>query len=467
VKTHDASAEAAGSSVDGVEPALLDRWQREFDDLVARVAARFGRVEPRRRVAAFLTGLLAELPRRNCWTIAEHAGEHDPRGMQRLLSQAVWDEDKVRDDLRDYVSEHLGDPGAVLVVDETGDVKKGGATVGVQRQYTGTAGRIENSQVAVYLTYASARGYAFVDRELYLPKAWTEDADRCTAAGVPQDVEFATKPALARAMIDRAVAAGISVAWAAGDEVYGADPALRKALAGHGLGFVLAVAKSHRFTTGIGSRRAIDLAVRLPATAWQRISAGAGAKGPRWYDWALIEVTDPALTSSDTSSDTGSAVAAGTNWLLVRRRISDGEYAFYRAHTPRPVPLAELVRVAGVRWKIEESFAGGKELTALDEHQVRSWTSWRRWTVLAMLAHAFLSLMTATQPATTAAEPADAPARQPALIPLTRNEIRRLLTTAMTVLRTLEHRLHWSQWRRRHQAVARASHYQRRTEQQP
>src|SRR4051812_31690700 len=314
----------------------MDRWQREFDDLVLRIGPRFSRVEPRRRVASFLQGLLAELPRRNCWSIAEHAGEHDPRGMQRLLSQAVWNEDKVRDDLRDYVSEHLGDPddrqGAVLVVDETGDVKKGSCTVGVQRQYTGTAGRIENSQVAVYLTYASARGYAFVDRELYLPKAWTEDADRCAAAGVPQDVEFATKPALARAMIDRALAAGISVAWAAGDEVYGADPALRNALAGHGLGYVLAVAKSHQFTTGIGSRRAVDLAVRLPATAWQRISAGAGAKGPRWYDWALIEVADPALTSSDTSSDTSSAVAAGTNWLLVRRRISDGQYALYRAH---------------------------------------------------------------------------------------------------------------------------------------
>jgi SRSO17 transposase len=447
---------AAGPSVDGVGPALLDRWQREFDDLLSRVAARFGRVEPRRRVATFLAGLLAELPRRNCWTIAEHAGDRDPRGMQRLLSQAVWDEDGVRDDLRDYVAEHLGDPGAVLVVDETGDVKKGTCTVGVQRQYTGTAGRIENSQVAVYVTYAAPRGYAFIDRELYLPKAWTEDTDRCTAAGVPQEVAFATKPALAKAMIERAVAAGIPVAWAAGDEVYGADPALRKALAGHGLGFVLAVAKSHRFTTGIGTRRAIDLAVRLPTSAWQRISAGDGAKGPRWYDWALIEVTDPALTSSETSND------VGVNWLLIRRRISDGEYAFYRAHAPRPVPVADLVRVAGVRWKIEESFAGGKELAALDEHQVRTWRSWRRWTVLAMLAHAFLSVMTAAAAPTT---PTDT-AASPPMIPLTRNEIRRLFTAAVAVLRTLEHRLHWSHWRRHHQAVARASHHRRRADQQ-
>jgi len=272
-------------------------------------------------------------------------------------------------------------------------------------------------------------------------------------------------------MIDRAVAAGIGAAWAAGDEVYGADPALRKSLAQHGLGFVLAVAKSHRFTTGIGTRRAVDLAVRLPRSAWQRLSAGAGAKGPRWYHWALIEVTDPALTSSDTGSDTSSAVAAGTNWLLVRRRISDGQYAFYRAHAPWPVPLAELVRVAGVRWKIEESFAGGKELTAMDEHQVRTWTSWRRWTVLAMLAHAFLSVTTAAAAPPTPSDghedDATTAAGRPALIPLTRNEIRRLFTTTVRVLRTLEHRLHWSQWRRHHQAVARASHHRRRTDQQP
>ncbi len=296
--------------------------------------------------------------------------------MQRLLSEAVWDEAAVRDDLRDYVREHLGDAGAVLVVGETGDVKKGTATVGAQRQYTGTAGRIENSQVAVYLTYAASRGYAFIDRELYLPKAWAEDGARRTAAGAPDEVEFATKPALAKAMIERAVSAGVRASWAAGDEVYGADPALRTALAARGLGFVLAVAKSHRVTTGIGTRRAIDLAVRLPPTAWQRLSAGAGAKGPRRYDWALIDVTDPALTSSDTSSDTSSEDGgSGVNWLLIRRRISDGESAFYRAHAPHPVPLAELIRVAGVRWKIEEFLAGGKELAALDEHQVRGWTA--------------------------------------------------------------------------------------------
>jgi len=235
--------------------------------------------------------------------------------MQRLLSQAVWDEDGVRDDLRDYVTEHLGHPRAVLVVDETGDVTKGAGTVGVQRQYTGTAGRVENSQVAVYLTYASPRGYAFIDRELYLPKAWTDDRDRCAAAGVPEDVGFATKPALARVMIDRALDAGAQASWVAGDEVYGVDPVLRKDLADRGLGFVLAVAKSHRFTTGIGSRRAIDLAVRLPNKSWQRMSAGTGAKGDRWYDWALVDVTDPALTDpAATGSDEG-VEASGSSGL--------------------------------------------------------------------------------------------------------------------------------------------------------
>lgn len=432
-----------------------------------RIGGRFARPEPRRRVAAFLRGLLAGLPRTNCWTIAEHAGERHPRGMQRLLSQAAWDADQVRDDLRGYVTEHLGAPGAVLVVDETGDVKKGTATVGVQRQYTGTAGRIENAQVAVYLTYAAPRGYAMVDRALYLPRAWTDDPARCTAAGVPDDVAFATKPAQAQQMIERVLDAGTPAAWVTGDEVYGADPRLRKAVAGRGLGFVLAVAKSHRFTTGIGDRRAIDLAVRLPARVWQRLSAGDGAKGPRLYDWTLVEATDPALRGLPTTE------RGRLTGLLVRRNITTGEYAFYRVHTPAPVPLAELVRIAGVRWKVEESFAGSKELAALDEHQVRGWGSWHRWTVLAMLAHAFLSVLTGATSTGTAApasgtrdktEKGKTDTQGDELIPLTRNEIRRLFTGLLARVHPAEFQLHWSHWRRHHQAVARACHYARRTE---
>lgn len=411
-----------------------------------RVGGRFGRVEPRRRMAAFVRGLLAGLPRVNCWSIAEHAGEDSPRGMQRLLSSAVWDEGGVRDDLRAYVLEHFADPGAVLVVDETGDLKKGTATVGTQRQYTGTAGRTENAQVAVYLAYAAPAGSAFIDRALYLPRSWTSDPPRCAAAGVPQDTAFATKPALARAMIGRALDAGTPAGWVSADEVYGQDPQLRAELARRGLGYVLAVRKSHLMITPAGPRTAAGLAKRLPARAWQRISAGPGAKGPRWYDWALIEATDPAASQG-----------GGPHWLLIRRRISDGEYAFYLAHAPGPVPLTQLVKVAGSRWKVEDGFAAGKELAALDEHQVRSWTSWHRWTILALLACAFLSVLAATQP--DAGQPGD-----DQLIPLTRNEIRRLFTGLCQQLTAPATQLHWSRWRRRHQATARACHYRRRAQ---
>jgi SRSO17 transposase len=430
---------AAGLSVD------LDRWRREFDELMLRVGGRFARVEPRRRMAAFVRGLLAGLPRVNCWSIAEHAGENCPRGMQRLLSAAVWDEAGVRDDVRGYVLEHFADPGAVLVVDETGDIKKGTMTVAVQRQYTGTAGRTENAQVAVYLAYAAPAGCAFIDRALYLPRSWTSDPARCRAAGVPDDAAFATKPALARVMIGRALDAGAPAAWATADEVYGQDPALRAELSRRGLGYVLAVAKSHPVTTAIGPRPAIELARRLPARAWQRLSAGPGAKGPRWYDWALIDTADPAAGDAD-----------GPHWLLIRRRIADGEYAFYCAHAPAPVPLAQLVRVAGSRWRIEDGFAGGKELAALDEHQVRSWTSWHRWTILALLAHAFLSVLAATQPRGSRLHDGQ-------LIPLTLNEIRRLFTGLLQQPSAPRLQLHWSRWRRRHQATARACHYRKRS----
>jgi SRSO17 transposase len=388
----------------------------------------------------FVFAMMAGLPRTNCWSIAEHAGERCPRGMQRFLSEAVWDQDAVLDDVRAWVVEHLGDPDAVLVIDETGDVKKGRATVGVQRQYTGTAGRIENSQVAVYLTYTSNRGHALIGRSLYLPVAWTDDSDRLREAGVPDDVEFATKPALAQKLILDALDAQTPARWVAGDEVYGGDPKLRRALHQRGLGYVLAIAKNHQISTGIGFRRAIDLAVRLGPHCWNRISAGHGAKGERWYDWAVIDTTDPA------------AGKGGHHWLLVRRNHKTGEYAFYRAWSPTQVPISALVTIAGRRWTIEESFAASKELAALDEHQVRTWTSWQRWTVLAILAHAFLSVMAATEPASE---------RDSALIRLTRNEIRRLLSLAIQPVHGVVHALNWSNWRRIHQARAHASHVQR------
>jgi SRSO17 transposase len=419
-----------------------DRLQGEFEGLLGRIGGRFRRVESRRRVRAVLVGLVAGLARVNCWTLAEQAGEANPHGMQRFLARAVWDADEVRDELRGYVVERLGTAGAVLVVDETGDLKKGVRTVGVQRQYTGTAGRIENAQVAVYLTYATDRGHAFIDRALYLPAVWADDPDRCARAGVPEKTGFATKPALARQMVVRAVGAGVRVGWVAGDEVYGNDPALRRELADRGLGYVLAIAKDHQILTGIGTRKAVELAVRLAPRSWQQVSAGAGAKGHRYYDWALIDTADQDLP--------------GRHWLLIRRNQTTGEYAFYRAHAPGPAPLRELVRVAGRRWTVEENFQTCKELAALDQHQVRTWTSWHRWTILAMLAHAFLTI--------TAADQRDQPGPSDnGLLPLTVNETRRLfLATLAPPALALDHILRWSRWRRRHQANARTSHYRRR-----
>jgi SRSO17 transposase len=425
---------AAGHSVNP------KRWLAGLDEILGTVGARVGRVEPRKRLRQFVIGMMAGLPRVNCWTLAEHAGENGPRGMQRFLSEAVWDHDGLLTDVQDWALGHLGERDAILVIDETGDVKKGSRTVGVQRQYTGTAGRIENAQVAVYLTYTSNAGHTLMDRALYVPQSWTSDDARRTQAGIPADLTFATKPALAGKMIAKAYAAGIPAAWVAGDEVYGADSKLRRDLMALGLGYVLAVAKNHQFITGIGTRKAIDLAVRLPARAWHWMSAGHGSKGERWYDWALVETTDDA------------AGQGGHHWLLIRRNRKTGEHAFYRAYSPTPVTLAVLVRVAGRRWSVEESFASSKELAALDEHQVRTWTSWHRWTALAILAHAFLSVMAANEPP---------PPPDSTLIPLTRNEIRHLLAEVLKPLHHPIHVLHWSTLRRTCQAAARACHYKR------
>jgi SRSO17 transposase len=430
-----AVAEAAS-----VDPRLFGA---RFKELMGRICCRFGRVEPRRRAEDLVRGLLSDLSSKNCWTIAEHVGDARPDGLQHLLRRAVWDHDGVRDDLRDYVMEHLGDKGAVLVVDETGDLKKGTQTVGVQRQYTGTAGRIENSQVAVYLTYASSEGHALIDRALYLPKSWAQDTERRASAGVPVDVEFATKPALARQMLTRALEGGACAPWVTGDEVYGADPGLRAELEKRGVGYVLAVACSHPVTTAAGKRRADQIAASLPRQVWQRVSAGQGSKGPRFYDWAWVTID-------------ADAERPGPRWLLIRRNYTTGELAYYRCYAPAPVPLRELVRVAGRRWTVEESFQASKGLAGLDQHQVRRWVSWHRWTILAMLAFAFLAVLAATQRT-----------RNPApegLIPLTCNEIHHLLNVLSTrPVRDLWHRLRWSTWRRRHQHRAKTSHYQRRT----
>ncbi len=415
--------------------------------MIDRIAPRFARYEPLRHAAELMAGMVSGLDRKNCWTIAEHRGDATPDGLQHLLSRAKWDADAVRDDLRDYVVDAFGDAGAILVVDETGDVKKGVHSVGVQRQYTGTAGRIENAQVAVYLTYAAPRGHALIDRALYLPRCWAEDPDRCDDARIPQNRRgFATKPTLAATLVARAVQAKVPAAWVAGDEVYGADPRLRAEIRGHGLGYVLAVAANRRVPTQAGPIRVDRLPAHLPKRAWQKHSAGAGSHGPRTYSWAWITL----LAEED--ADTGH------HHLLIRRNDATGELAYLRCYSPRPVTLHTLISVAGQRWRIEESFQAAKGLTGLDQHQVQRWTSWHRWTTLAMLAHAFLAVATATE--------RDAQPTPTGLITLTVNEFRRLFDALLlTTSHTITTLLAWSRWRRRHQYRARLSHYKRRENQ--
>jgi SRSO17 transposase len=359
-------------------------WAAGLEVLHARIAGRFTRAEPRRRVLAYLRGLLGPVGRKNSWQLAEHAGEATPDGMQRLLSSADWDPDLVRDDLRAYVVEHLGDSAAVLVVDETGFLKKGTTSVGVQRQYSGTAGKVDNCQLGVFLAYAGPKGRAFIDRELYLPRVWTNDPARCRAARVPEQVEFRTKPQLARMLLERALDAEVPASWVTADEVYGGDPALRGWLEDRDVSYVLAVKGTEPLVMATpGWATAAQLAASLGAEQWVACSAGHGAKGRRLYDWARVELAAPAAPEM-------------ARWLLVRRRRRDGELAFYACWGPANTSLVGLVRVAGIRWAIEDGFQQAKTEVGLDHYEVRRWPGWYRHITLALLAHAFL-VVTRTQ----------------------------------------------------------------------
>jgi SRSO17 transposase len=364
--------------------AQVEEWAAELEGLCERIAPRFHRVEVRRRTGAFLRGLLAGVERKNSWQLAEQAGDHTPDGMQRLLNHARWDADEVRDELRGYVVEHLGDPGAVLIVDETGFLKKGAKSAGVQRQYSGTAGRIENCQVGVFLAYASRHGHALIDRELYLPESWLNDRPRCRAAAIPDAVGFHTKPQLAQGMLERALEAEIPVAWVTGDEVYGGDGRLRRWLEERDVPHVLAVKRSQAlWSMRLRQERAAKLAGQVPARAWRQLSAGDGAKGPRVYAWARVPIRP--------LREPGRG-----HWLLVRRSLKDGELAFYVCYGPARTTLAELVQVAGARWMVESSFQQAKGEAGLDHYQVRRYDAWYRHITLAMLANAFLAVMRAT-----------------------------------------------------------------------
>jgi len=357
----------------------VQEWGRQLDEVASRIGARFPRSETRDRVRSYLVGLLGPVQRKNAWQVAEQIGDADPYGVQYLMGRSEWDPDAVRDDLRGYVVEALGDPEAVLVLDETGFLKKGTKSAGVARQYTGTAGRIENAQVGVFLAYASRHGTAFLDRALYLPKEWTDDLDRCKAAGIPGGTAFATKPALARAMLERAFAAGVPAAWITGDEVYGGDGSLRRWLESERRAYVLAVRANQYVWVGLQQSTVAVLARALPKRAWHKITIAAGSKGPRRYAWAWVVI----------NSDLG---PAWRRWLLVRKSLDDPEdLAYYIAAGPQRITLTRLAKAAGARWSIERGFESAKQEAGLADYEVRSWTGWYRHVTLCLLAHAVLA----------------------------------------------------------------------------
>jgi SRSO17 transposase len=361
--------------------ATVAAWAEEVATVAGRIGRHFTRSEPRQRAVGYVRGLLSDTERKNGWQLAEHLGDPTPDGVQHLLARADWDADAVRDDLTGYVAEQLGDPDGVLIVDETGFLKKGAQSCGVGRQYSGTAGRIENCQVGVFLAYASAKGHALVDRALYLPKEWAGDVVRRKRAGVPAGVDFATKIVLARRMVERAVAAGLPARWVTADAVYGSDYHFRITAEQLGLGYVVGVRTDFAVHAGWRQVRVKALFAEVPADAWCRLSCGAGAKGPRVYDWAVLRVNSPEPRTY-------------ARWVLIRRSVSDpGEVAYFACGGPPDTPPAELVRIAGRRWAIEECFELAKGDCGLDEYEVRSWTGWHRHVTLSLWALAVVAVI--------------------------------------------------------------------------
>jgi SRSO17 transposase len=358
----------------------LRSWADRLEEVQDRLAPYFERAEPRQRVMAYIRGLLSITERKNGWQLAELAGEATPDGMQRLLNTAHWDVDQVRDDLQQYVLTHLADPEAVLVIDETGFLKKGTKSVGVAAQYTGTAGKIANCQIGVFLAYANRYGAVLLDRELYLHADWEKDPERCQEAGVPDERrKTIPKPTLARQMLAHAFAQGVKAAWVTGDTVYGGDYKLRSWLEERLQPYVLAIPKNQRI--GL-THRADAVLASWPAECWQRLSAGEGSQGQRLYDWAWQELsfrlTEPGWKQ----------------WLLARRSVSDPtEIAYYFVFAPVTISLQQVVRAAGSRWQVEEAFELAKGQVGLDEYEVRHWQGWYRHITLAMFALAFLTVV--------------------------------------------------------------------------
>src|SRR5438067_3973536 len=372
------------SQAEASELSLISQSVQALTELSARIGLRFGRAEVRSRVGRYLRGLLASVERKNGWQMAEELGDQNAHGVQRLIAEADWDEEAVRDDLRTYVIEQLGETDGTLVVDETGFLKKGKKSAGVARQYSGTAGRRENSQVGVFLSYASSKGAAFIDRALYLPDEWTQDRVRCREAGIPDEVEFATKGELAKLMLARAFAAGVPAEWVVADTVYGYDE-LRLWLEEQQKNYVLAVPETHQVSVQGQPQPVGLLAALLPDEAWVVLEAGEGSQGPRLYEWAWLQLPDETEAASER-----------TRWVLIRRSLSDrSERAYYRVYGPATITLAQVVLVTGSRWKIEEGYEQAKGEVGLDQYEVRTWRAWYRYVTLALLAYAALVVMRA------------------------------------------------------------------------
>src|SRR5215210_967054 len=377
-----------------VDRKIARAWTEELEAVGNRLSPRFARSEVRDRARDYLRGLLSAAERKNGWQLAEVAGNTTPYGLQHLLGRANWDADLVRDDLRGYVTEHLDDENAVLVVDETGFIKKGTSSVGVKRQYTGTAGKTENCQVGVFLAYASRRGQAFVDRELYLPEEWAQDQDRRERAGVPEEVGMRTKPLLAQEMLERTLDGGVRAAWVVADSVYGDTRRLGMFLEEREQPYVLAVSgkayvwagfSQHRISTVLEPLRQGEIPSEEGAAeeGWRRISAGEGSKGPRLYDWIRLPLNPPLQEGF-------------ARWLVVRRSIGDPQdLTAYTVFAPEGTTLKELARTAGSRWRVEIGFKEAKGEVGLDHYEVRSWVGWYRHVTLALFAHAFLAAIRA------------------------------------------------------------------------
>jgi SRSO17 transposase len=348
---------------------------------VARLAPHFPNAAARATTAAYLQSLLSSVERKNSWQLAEAAGLANPYGFQHLLGRAQWDAEAVRDDHRQDVMAGLGQDDAVLAIDETGFIKKGDKSAGVARQYCGASGKIDNCQVGVFLSWQTAKGHALIDRALYLPQEWTDDPARCRAAGIPEDVPFATKPELARRLVERALKAGARPAWVVADCVYGADSKLRFFLEERQQPYVMAVSSNQSVWVELTQGRVKTLAAQVPAEAWRGVAVGAGAKGPRRFEWAAVPINHPYDPRR------------WQRWVLLRRSCDDPEdLAFYLAFGPAGTGLEVLARVAGRRWAIEEAFAQGKGEVGLDQYEVRSWVGWHRHMTLAMVALALLVL---------------------------------------------------------------------------